>query len=184
MKKTLRLTERELTNLIKKIVKEQEESEYVDLTQTFKSKNIQTPESCVAKIEGDQPKVDYEKCFQDTMQLPFKDAVGVLADLTKITKEKGIDDIETQQFDLPVSENRRRNRRFIKENYDSTQQMLDTRGAKSFMDSLETLLVNLKNKKPTYSVGINATYHHDILPKFKEQFDRLYNETIAANPLQ
>jgi hypothetical protein len=48
------------------------------------------------------------------MSLPFKDAVGVLADLTKQLQGKA--DIKTQQFDLPIGEgyrrkNRRRNRK-------------------------------------------------------------------------
>ena len=106
MKRKIRLTENELTNLIEKIIKEQQESDYIDVTQTFASKNVQAPESCKPKIENDQPSVDYEKCLQDTMGLPFKDAVGILADLTNQLQGKA--EIKTQQFDLPIGENYKR----------------------------------------------------------------------------
>lgn len=99
-----------LSKIIRKAIREQQESDYIDVTQTFASKNIQAPEACKPKIENDIPTVDYEKCLQETMSLPFKDAVGVLADLTKQLQGKA--DIKTQQFDLPIGESyRRRNRR-------------------------------------------------------------------------
>jgi len=40
------------------------------------------------------------------MGLPFKDAVGILADLTKQLQGKA--EIKTQQFDLPIGENYKR----------------------------------------------------------------------------
>jgi len=180
MKRTIRLSENDLSNLIKRIVREQDE---FDLKKTvmdttgFEEEDI--PQECLGNNPGMSRIEMIQGCITKITDksTALNNAIKALSDsLNKAKSEAG--SIQT--------ESRRRMFREQDEMSKLTpEQMLDKRGKEMFLSSLENLIYIFKQDNPRYSSwNKNYTFYDDILPKFKERLDTLFYETEAARPDQ
>jgi hypothetical protein len=100
MKRKIRITESELTNLIRQTIKEQVEVDN-SLDELFSSNNVQMPSAC-EQDENKVPSIDIQACTRETVKM----AQGYLTVLEQLAaKEPGM---KTKEYNLPIGESKRK----------------------------------------------------------------------------
>jgi hypothetical protein len=181
MKRTIRLSENDLSRLIKRIVREQDE---FDLKKTvmdttgFEEEDI--PQECLGNNPGMSRIEMIQGCITKITDksTALNNAIKALSDsLNKAKSEAG--SVQTES----------RRRRMFREQDEttklSTEHMLDKRGKETFLSGLESLVNMLKQDEPRYSSFRQSyTFYDNILPEFKKRINTLFMETESSAPNQ